>query len=408
MPVEKQFDNFREKLSEFAARFDERLRDALKGKGPRALESTYWNIRDLFTQGVTREELKQLIGRETRDTFRFFTSQIDFAALRQEPWYIRYPKVLWQVFLALAYRLSPPRRVAFAVAILALLLALLQSLAAQGGGRPGFALAWWLIGSSILFVLLLLELRDKLDLKGDLEIAREIQFGLVPASPFARGSFEVHALMRPANTVGGDYYDLIDLDDDRLAVVVGDVSGKGMPAALLMALLQGSLRTLITAGFRGGELIRRLNDYLCMSIPPSSIITLFYGELDSSDGTFSYVNAGHNAPFLMRPDGSFSRLPATATLLGFTCGLGFDSETTRIGPGDRVFLYTDGITEAFNDAGDEYGEARLSLFLAKNQQMRDEKLIRSLVGDVLAFCRSVRPTDDMTIMTVESTSTRAG
>ncbi len=406
--MEKQFDSFREKLDEFAGRFDERMRDALKGKGPKALESTYWNLRDLFTQGVTREGLKQLIEKDTRDTFRFLTSEVDFAALRQKPWYIRCPKTLWQVFLSLAYRLSPPRRVAFAVAILAVLLGLLQSLVGPSEGRANSGLAWWLIGSALLFLLLLLELRDKLDLKGDLEIAREIQFGLVPTSPFTRGSFEVHALMRPANTVGGDYYDLIDLGEDRLAVVVGDVSGKGMPAALLMALLQGSLRTLITAGFRGGELIRRLNDYLCVSIPPSSMVTLFYGELNSSDGTFNYVNAGHNAPFLIHPDGSFSRLPATATLLGFMFGLGFDSETTRVGPGDRVFLFTDGITEAFNDAGDEYGEERLSKLLLRNQQLRNDGLIRSLVNDVLAFCGSARPMDDMTIMTVERTSPRAG
>ncbi|NWG13369.1 MAG: serine/threonine-protein phosphatase [Acidobacteria bacterium] len=402
--MEKPFGNFRDKVEAFAGRFDERMRDTPRGKGPKALESTYWNIRDLFTQGVTREGLKQLIKQDTRDTFRFFTRQIDFAALRQKPWYVRYPKALWQVFLSLAYRLNPPRRVAFAIAIFAVLLGLLQSLTAQNGGRTSGALVWWMIGSAILFVLLLVELKDKLDLKGDLEIAREIQFGLVPSSPLDRGSFEINAFMRPANTVGGDYYDLIDLDENRLAVVVGDVSGKGMPAALLMALLQASLRTLITAGFRGAELIGRLNEYLCLSIPPNSMVTLFYGELDSSDGTLHYVNAGHNAPFLIRSDGSINRLAATSTLLGFMYGLGFDSETACVAPGDRVLLFTDGVTEAFNGAGEEYGEERLSQYLARNRQSKDGGLIRSLVDDVLAFCGPARPLDDMTIMTVERRS----
>ena len=405
--MEKQSGSFREKLNDFAGRFDERARAAMKGSGPKILESTYWNIKDLFTEGVTREGLDQLIRRDARDTFRFFTRGIDFAGLRRRPWYVRYPRTLWLVFLALAYRLSPPRRVAFAVSIFAILLGLLQSIAGSTQAPAGTGFAWWLVGSGILFVLLLLELRDKLDLKGDLEIAREIQFGLVPASPFARGDFDIHCLMRPANTVGGDYYDIVELDENRMAVVVGDMSGKGMPAALLMALLQGSLRTLVTAGFRGGELIRRLNDYLCVSIPPNSIVTLFYAELDTASGAFRYVNAGHNAPFLMRADGSCVRLPATATLLGFMRELAFDPEAVSLAAGERILLFTDGITEAFDDAGVEFGEERLALFLSRNRHLRDDELIRALISEVMSFCGSARPTDDMTLVTVERRSPRA-
>ena len=130
-----------------------------------------------------------------------------------------------------------------------------------------------------------LELRDKLALKGDLEIARQIQFGLLPFEPFHRNGTSICAAMRPANTVGGDYFDIIDLGDGpRLAVVMGDVAGKGMPAALLMALLQGSLRTLLERRLaRRPTLIAKLNAHLYANIPSNRLVTLFYGELDHGD-----------------------------------------------------------------------------------------------------------------------------
>jgi phosphoserine phosphatase RsbU/P len=372
---------------------------------PRALESAYWNLKDLFTEGVTGEGLRGLFEKDARETFRFFTRHIDFAALRSQPWFVRYPRTAWLVFVALASRLNPPRRVVFAIAVMAALVAIIQSLAAIARPEILGGLFYWFIAATLLLLLLLLELRDKLDLKSDLEIAREIQFGLVPAGPFARGDFEVHCFMRPANTVGGDYYDIIDLGGDSVAIVTGDVAGKGMPAALLMALLQGSLRTLITAGFRGGDLIAKLNDYLCGSIPANSLVTLFYGELDAAEGSFRYINAGHNAPFVFRSGGRFERLPATGTVLGFQRGLAFERNKTRIAPGEAILLFTDGITEAFSLSDEEYGESRLELFLKKNRDLPRDKFIQNLIRDVLQFCGPARPGDDMTLVFVDRKTT---
>jgi serine phosphatase RsbU (regulator of sigma subunit) len=368
---------------------------------PRALESAYWNIKDLFTEGVTREGLRGLFEKDARETFRFFTQHIDFNALRSQPWFVRYPRTAWLVFVALASRLSPPRRVVFAVAVLAALVAIFQSLAAIAQPQAMGGLFYWFVAATLLLLLLLLELRDKLDLKSDLEIAREIQFGLVPAGPFVRGAFEVHCFMRPANTVGGDYYDIIDLGGEEVAIVTGDVAGKGMPAALLMALLQGSLRTLITAGFRGGELIVKLNDYLCESIPANSLVTLFYGELNVGEGTFRYINAGHNAPFVFRSGQAFERLDATGTVLGFQRGLAFEMHEMRIAAGEAMLLFTDGVTEAFNLSDEEYGEDRLEMFLKKNRDLPREDFIQALIRDVLQFCGPARPGDDMTLVFVD-------
>lgn len=385
----------------------ERKRSA-RGSGagvPRALEAAYWNLRDLFTEGVTREGLRGLFEKDARETFRFFTRHIDFDALRSQPSFKRYPRTAWLVFVALASRLNPPRRVVFAVAVLAALLAIIQSLAALAQPQGLGGLFYWFVAATLLLLLLLLELRDKLDLKSDLEIAREIQFGLVPAGPFARGAFEVHCFMRPANTVGGDYYDMIDLGGDKVAIVTGDVAGKGMPAALLMALLQGSLRTLITAGFRGGDLIAKLNDYLCESIPANSLVTLLYGELDTAEGSFRYINAGHNAPFVFRSGRPFERLPATATVLGFQRGLAFEGRETWVAPGEAILLFTDGITEAFNLSDEEYGESRLELFLKKNRDLPRDKFIQDIIRDVLQFCGPAKPGDDMTLVFVDRKKT---
>jgi sigma-B regulation protein RsbU (phosphoserine phosphatase) len=204
--------------------------------------------------------------------------------------------------------------------------------------------------------------------------------------------------MRPANTVGGDYFDLIDLGAGRLAIVVGDVAGKGMPAALLMALLQASLRTLISAGFRGGELLEKLNAHLFANIPSNRLITLFYGEADPATGALSYVNAGHNAPLVVRADGVIERLPATAIALGVMPDAPFVPSAACLAPRDRLFLYTDGVTEAFNAQDQEYGEQRLESFLAGHREAAPADLVDAVVKDVLAFGGAVPPHDDMTLM----------
>ncbi len=371
-----------QRLYEIARRFDDRTRAA-------------GGVRGLFTEGVTRDALRDLVERDPRETYRFFTRGIDFQAFQHLPWYRRYPLGAWRVFIAAAYKLSPARRVAFAVAIVAFLIGWIQFVSAEGG--TGFG--WCFLAVFLLFVLLMMELRDKLNLKGDLEIAREIQFGLVPSGVFERQGITIHSRMRPANTVGGDYYDIIELPDDTVVFVVGDVAGKGMPAALLMAMLQGSIRTLISAGFRGADVMRKLNEYLCVNIPVNRLVTLFYGELVPATGEFRYVNAGHNAPCLIH-GGGCDRLDSTATVLGLFPALEFDMQGAALHPGDRLVLFTDGLTEAFNPAEEEYGEARLKAFLQSHKDLAPGLLVDQLISDAIAFCGAARPGDDITVMAI--------
>jgi serine phosphatase RsbU (regulator of sigma subunit) len=257
-----------------------------------------------------------------------------------------------------------------------------------------------LAAGTLMLFLLVIELRDKLMLKGDLEIARQIQFGLLPFEPYRRPGVEIEAAMRTANTVGGDYFDAIELPEGKLSIVLGDVSGKGMPAALLMALLQGSLRTLLTAGLRGGALIERLNAHLCDNIPSNRLITLFYAELDPEQGSLTYINAGHNFPFVLRASGDRDRLESTAPALGIIEEAEVEERGLEMVVGDRLFIFTDGVTEAFDPSEQEYGEERLERVLVASAGRSARELLEAVERDVVAFCRTSRFRDDMTTMVV--------
>ncbi len=400
------FTNLNDRLNELAARLEQTARkrgaDRAAAKSVKVIETVVNNVHDLFTHGVTGEGIDNLIRREARDTLRFYTQEIDFEALRFLPWFKRYPLTAWKLFVATAYRLSPPRRLAFAIATIALLFGALQMLVSiQQPQNLVSGVFWWALALAIFILLLLMELRDKLDLKSDLEIAREIQVTLVPTHPFNRDSITIFSHMRPANTVGGDYHDIIDLTDNKVGIVIGDVAGKGMPAALLMALLQGSLRTLLTAGFRGTELIRKLNEYLCDNIPSNRLVTLFYGELDTTTGALHYVNAGHNPPYLQHSGQASLRLSATSLVLGVVREAVFEAMDAKLEPADRLVLFTDGVTEAFNQKDEEYGEERLEARLKKDANLKGEELIFDIIKDVVGFCDSARPIDDMTLMCVQ-------
>jgi len=400
----------RERFEKLAARIGSRSRPAA---GP-ALREEYWrSLHELFTRDVTHADLSRLLQHEVRETFSFLTREVDTSDLAALPWWRRHPRALVRFFLAVAYRLNPWRRVLFAASMIALgaaWLAFALGLVAQGP----FSLAplltghsWLLVAATLLALLLVLELRDKLSLKGDLEIARQIQFGLLPFEPWDKDGVRIATAMRPANTVGGDYFDVIELGDGRLAVAVGDVAGKGMPAALLMALLQGSLRTLVSAGLRGAELMAKLNAHLCANIPSNRLITLVYAELDPATGHLRYVNAGHNPPFLLQAGHPPARLCATAMALGITTDAEFAEMTLELEPGDRLVLYTDGITEAEDASDREYGDARLGAWLQASREQPGRALIDGVIAEVLEHCGNARPRDDMTLMCLERVGGRS-
>lgn len=270
-----------------------------------------------------------------------------------------------------------------------------QEIALQAAFTPRFAVM--LAGLVLLIVAEIF--REGVKMRADLETAREIQTSLVAAETSQHGQVSIEARMQPAAEVGGDYYDVIDLGDGRLAFVVADVAGKGLPAALLMTLLRGSLRGLIAAGLRGTDLITALNTHLVANTPGNRMITCFYGELDPSTGRLTYVNAGHNPPYLYDAAGRRT-LDATGIVLGMIDGMPFTEGSAELTAGSRLLLYSDGVTEAENKDGEQFGEDRLEATMAEPMRAEPAGAVDSLMATVGRFRGTARQSDDITIMLV--------
>lgn len=243
------------------------------------------------------------------------------------------------------------------------------------------------------------EALEKQKLEDDLLIAREIQRGLLPAELPRLTGYAVAASNIPSRQVGGDYYDVIPAGDGRWVVAVGDVSGKGTPASLLMANLQASIRALVPLGLSLAELTGRVNDLMIRNTTQGRFITFFWGRLDPATGGFTYVNAGHNPPFVCRADGSLERLEEGGLILGVLPTLRpYREGGAVLGPGDAVCLFTDGVSEAMNPAGEEFGEERIGEILRERRAAPPAEVCRRIVDAVTRWSGSEAQADDITLL----------
>jgi sigma-B regulation protein RsbU (phosphoserine phosphatase) len=382
---------------------------------------------DLWTRDlardVTAEDLQRLFTHDTREAYRFFARGLDEERLAHEPWWRQLLLRIRQVFVAFTLKLSPARRSLYLISLVVALIGLLKlyrdwTTVDVPFGTPFFNVAIfaprWADGTFALLVsillinlLLLLEVADRLSLKGELEVAREIQLAMLPTGTYTAGDAEICGVTRPANTVGGDFYDVLPLAADpggRVIVTIGDVAGKGSPAALLMALLLAVLRTLVDEKLEACALVSRLNTQICRHSPGSRFITLFYGVYTPGTGALTYVNAGQNPPLLRRRDGSIERLGSTGVALGMFERSSFQAVDTHVDPGDLLLLYSDGITEAENPAGQPFEEGGLERFVAAHAHEPPAELAPGLLRAVEAHARDSRFTDDLTVLILKRPS----
>ena len=203
----------------------------------------------------------------------------------------------------------------------------------------------------------------------ELEVAeaRSIQQGLLPKSIPQRPGYEISSAWQPAQSVGGDYYDVLEFDDNSLGLCIADVAGKGLPAALLMSNLQAAVRGLASPALAPDGLCSRLNSLVCHNTGADRFITFFYAHLDGPARLLHYANAGHNPPILLHADGSHERLQAGGGVLGVFPRHKFASGAAQLAPGDRLILYTDGVTEACDAGDEEFGEVRLLRLLQEHR-----------------------------------------
>ncbi len=235
-------------------------------------------------------------------------------------------------------------------------------------------------------------------LEGELALARRIQARLLPAGPPVIEGLEIAGLSEPAREVGGDYFDHIPLGDGRVMLVIADVSGKGVGAALLMSAFRASLMSQDSANSAPDALAGRLNEFLHRSVDPGKFVTAFVAFLDGRDGRLVYANAGHNPPVLLRRDGAHLMLTTGGLILGILPGSTFECGEAVLAPGDLVALYTDGVTEGANATGEQWGEERLLAALRARADAPCVGMARAIVDEVRAFEGESGPADDITLL----------
>jgi serine phosphatase RsbU (regulator of sigma subunit) len=369
---------------------------------------------DSYTKGLKAEDLQRLFTHDTRDAYRFFTRGSESEALKRLPWHQRIVAEVRILFLAFTMKLSPARRVVFGAALLFAMVGLFNLFRGFGiieiarfpfgvsVGLPGplFRTGTWplLFAFVLMNLLVLLEVADRLSLKNDLEIARDIQQAMLPSGLYSAPGVETYGTSRPANTVGGDFFDILPLDDGRLVVAVGDVAGKGSPAALLMALLLAILRTLVDEKLEPAELVTRLNVQVCRHAPSSRFITLFYSVYQPATGELTYVSAGHMPPLILRRDGRVDRLSDGGIALGMFDGSTYVTGQTVIQQDELIAIYSDGITEAESPAGVPFDEIGLETALKTNRRSSLSAIGAAVERAVEQHTDARRFSDDLTIL----------
>ena len=232
----------------------------------------------------------------------------------------------------------------------------------------------------------------------ELEIAKQVQARLFPQKLPQLKTLEYAGICIQARAVGGDYYDFLNLGRDRLGLVVGDTSGKGIGAALLMANLQANLRSQSAIALdQPQRFLESVNQLFFENTSDHAYATLFFGEYDDRERQLRYANCGHYAPVILRGDGTLERLHSTATVLGLFPQWSCSIEQSRLCPGDILALYTDGITESFNDAGEEFGEQRLIEVLGRNREASSQGLLTAVVDEIRRFSPREQH-DDITLI----------
>ena len=243
-----------------------------------------------------------------------------------------------------------------------------------------------------------------ISLKQDLNVAREIQLGILPKvfPPFPhRSEFDIYGSMTAAKEVGGDFFDFFLIDNENLGLVIGDVSGKGIPAAIFMAVSRTLIRATGLKGASAGDCLRLVNNLLCNESVNSMFVTVFYAIFNTKSGELQYANAGHNPPYLLRGGRAVEMLPSAGNMfLGCFEEAAFETRMVQLNPNDALFLFTDGITEAFNRENQMYGEARLEEKLNSPIPLTAEAMVNGIINDVSDFSEGFPQSDDITLLAI--------
>ena len=363
------------------------------------------------TEGLEVSQLWSQFEAEARASYQLYSK--DVAAKTPEGLTRggRHLHVVKEFFWAVFEKLSPARRV---LLLVALILLVIPHSGFNYSGDNGkiyaieFDLHFW--GGLLLLALLILEIGDRVVMKRDLQIAREIQTWLLPGAPPQIPGLAIAYATRPANTVAGDYYDVFPRpgksnEDNRVVLAVADVAGKSIPAAMLMATFQASLKTLSTAQVALPELAANMNRYACTNSQGGlRFTTALLAEYDPVRRTIDYINAGHNNPILRRASGQIERLDVGGLPFGIRPEVTYQTATVTLAPGDWLVIFTDGLVEAVNARSEEYGEPRLLAVLEVGKADEPAAMLKRLMSGLDLFVGNTPQHDDVTCMLLKAES----
>jgi phosphoserine phosphatase RsbU/P len=352
------------------------------------------NFWQRVSEGRQIDDLWMQFAADARASYGFYGSDVDWDEIKKLPRWRQPLHVAKQFFWALLLKLTPARRILLLAALVMLIFS----------GIKVLDIRFEFLAAAVFLLLLSLELADKVTMKRDLEIAREIQTWLVPSSPPEVPGGEIAFASRPQNSVAGDYYDAFfattaATDGGKLMLVIADVAGKSIPAALLMATLQASLRTIAGEGASLADLVMRLNRYACAhSLDGRRFTTAVLAEYEPATRRLSYVNAGHNAPILRRANGDMEKLDIGGVPLGIQSAAAYETSAKDLRPGDALIFFTDGVVEAFDESGQEFGDARWLAAIRGLPEISAQESLQFLMTGVDAFVGATRQSDDITCM----------
>jgi serine phosphatase RsbU (regulator of sigma subunit) len=376
--------------------------ERLAPPSPQSKSGALRNFWHRITEGLEVQALWSQLRSDAQASYGLLSRDVDWQAIEKEKGFRRAWHTAKAFFWALFMKLTPVRRVLLLAALVFLMLGNFQISFGDSRANANFGG----LGVLVLMLVLLLELADRVTMKRDLEIAREIQHWLVPAKPPEVPGADIAFATRPANTVAGDYYDVFYRSaasdasgQQRLLLVVADVAGKSVPAALLMATFQASLQTLSAARTSLPELVNGLNRYACAhSLGGLRFTTAFVAELDPVTRAIEYVCAGHNAPVLRRVTGSVERLADGGLPFGIQSDAPYEMGHAQLGRGDLLVIFTDGLVEAVNVSGEEYGDGRLLEMLNTVPGESAAETQRFIMQSVDEFVGATRQHDDITCL----------
>lgn len=364
------------------------------------------NFWQRVTEGLAVSQLWSQFESEARSSYRLYSRDVEAKTPEGLTRRGHGIHVVKEFFWAVMEKLSPARRVLLLASLILLVIPHGGFNYGEGDRVVEFDTHFW--AGLLLFLLLMLEIADRVVMKRDLQIAREIQTWLLPGAPPQIPGLSIAYATRPANTVAGDYYDVFPRpgktnEENRVIFAVADVAGKSIPAAMLMATFQASLKTLSTLQIALSELVADMNKYACSNSQGGlRFTTAFLSEYDPVNRTLHYINAGHNNPILRRRNGMIERLDIGGLPLGILPDAAYQAASVELAPGDWLVVFTDGVVEAENARQEEFDEMRLMNTINLNVAVTPAEMLKRLMSDLDLFVGSTPQHDDVTCMLLKA------